>query len=92
MCLCNLNARFTPIFIKITLIPHLLIFCKIRRKIKKSDGRNQVKRKLLIYNSFLATTKWFATKKEKARCNERDDENKMQPWVCHNEEVHHSKG
>ena len=28
---CNLNARFTAIFLKITLIPHLLMFCKNRR-------------------------------------------------------------
>ena len=45
MCLGNLNARCTPIFVKITLILHLLMFCRIRRKIKQSDGRNQVKRK-----------------------------------------------
>ena len=38
--LCNLNARFTPIFLKITLIPHLLMFCKIRRKIKQGKGKN----------------------------------------------------
>ena len=44
MCLCNLNDRFTPILVKITLIPHLLMFCRIRRKIKQSDVRNQVKR------------------------------------------------
>ena len=31
MCLCNLNARFTPIFQKITLIPHLLMFRRIKR-------------------------------------------------------------
>ena len=42
MCLGNLNARFIPIFLKITLIPHFLMFCRIRRKIKQSDGRNQV--------------------------------------------------
>ena len=53
MCLCNLNARFTSIFLKITLIPHLLMFCRIRRRIKQSEGRNQVKRKWLSYNSLL---------------------------------------
>ena len=31
MYFCNLNARFTPIFIKIKLIPHLLMFCRNRR-------------------------------------------------------------
>ena len=35
--ICNLNARFTPIFVKITLIFHLLMFCRIIRKIKQSD-------------------------------------------------------
>ena len=53
MCLGNLNARFTPIFLKITLIPHLLMFCRIRRKIKQSDERNQVKKKLLICSKLL---------------------------------------
>ena len=77
MCLCNLNARFTPIFVKITLIPHLLMFYRIREKIKQSDRRNQVKRKLLICSNLLATAK------EKAPYSERDDENKMQPQVRH---------
>ena len=27
-CLCNLNARFTPLCAKITLIPHLCEFCR----------------------------------------------------------------
>ena len=54
MYLCNLNTRFTPIFLKITLIPHLLMFFRIRRKIKQSDGRNQVKRKLLSLSRLLA--------------------------------------
>ena len=52
-CLCNLNARFTSIFLKITLIPHLLLFCRIRRRIKQSEGRNQVKRKWLNYSSLI---------------------------------------
>ena len=34
MWLCNLNARFTLIFLKITLILNLLMFCKIKREIK----------------------------------------------------------
>ena len=28
MCLCNLNAIFTPLFVNITLISHLCEFCK----------------------------------------------------------------
>ena len=28
MCLCNLNARFTSLFVNITLIPHLFEFCR----------------------------------------------------------------
>ena len=39
-CLCNLNSRFTPIFLKITLIPDLLMFCRIKRKIKQGKGKN----------------------------------------------------
>ena len=53
MCSCNLNARFIPIFVNITLIFHLLMFCRIRRKIKQSDGKNQVKRKLLVCSNLL---------------------------------------
>ena len=75
MCLCNLKARFTPVFLKITLIPHLLMFCRIRKKIKQNDGRNQVKRNLLIYSSllvvvkhsFTSTKECFATVKLKSR-------------------------
>ena len=28
MCLCNLNARFTPLCANITLIPHFFEFCR----------------------------------------------------------------
>ena len=38
MYFCNLNVIFTLIFLKITLIHNLLMFCKIRRKIKQSNG------------------------------------------------------
>ena len=31
MYFCNLNARFTPIFLKITLITHFLMFCRNRK-------------------------------------------------------------
>ena len=40
------------------------MFCRFRRKIKQSDGRNQFKRKLLICNSLLAVAKRFSTTKE----------------------------
>ena len=40
----------------------------------KSDGRNQVTRKLLINSSLLAAVKWFATTKEKVGCSEEQDE------------------
>ena len=53
MCLCNINVRFTYIFLKIKLILHLLMFCRIRRRIKQSEGNNQVKRKWLSCNSLL---------------------------------------
>ena len=46
------------------------MFYRIRRKIKQSDGRNQVKRKLLSLNSLLATMKRFATAKKRLRRNE----------------------
>ena len=55
--LCNSNARFTPISLKKALIPHSLVFCRIRRKTKQSDGRNQVEMKLL-------ESYWFAATKE----------------------------
>ena len=62
--LCNINARFAPIFYKKAIIPHFLIFCKIRNKIKLSDGRYQVKRKFLIYSIRFTVAKRFATTKE----------------------------
>ena len=48
MYLCNLNARFTPIFIKITLIPHLLMFCKHWKKIKQRNRKNLSKKNHLL--------------------------------------------
>ena len=70
----QLNARFTPLSLRKALISHLLMFCRIRRKIKQSDGRNKVKRKLLICSSLLTLAKWFATTKERARYSEEQDE------------------
>ena len=40
------------------------MFCRIRRKIEQSDGRNQVKRNLFICSNLLAATKCFTTTKE----------------------------
>ena len=51
-CLCNLNARFTPIFLKITLIPHVLMFCKIKRKIKQGKGK-KLRRKNLLFEALV---------------------------------------
>ena len=45
--LCNINARFAPISYKKALITHLIMYYMIRRKIKQSNGRNQMKRKLM---------------------------------------------
>ena len=46
MYFCNLNARFTPIFLKITLIPHLLMFCRNIKKRKQRKGLKKRKQKL----------------------------------------------
>ena len=44
MYFCNLNARFAPIFLKITLIPHLLMFCWNRKnQAKKREKRARKK-------------------------------------------------
>ena len=59
MYLFNLNARFTPIFLKITLIPYLLMFCKIKRKIKQGNGK-----KLRRKNLHFATTRRFTKVKK----------------------------
>ena len=40
------------------------MFCRIRRKIEQSDGRNQVKLNLLICSSLLPAAKSFTTMKE----------------------------
>ena len=56
MCLCNLNARFMPIVLKIALIPHLLIFCRIRRKIKHGKGKN-LRRKNMMFEALVRCSK-----------------------------------
>ena len=50
MCLYNLNARFTHIFLNITLIPHLLMFCRIKRKIKQ-ENEKKLRRKNLLFEA-----------------------------------------
>ena len=50
--LCNLNVRFTPIFLKITLIPHFLMFCRIKRKIKHRKGK-KLRRKNLLFEALV---------------------------------------
>ena len=52
-CLCNLNARFTPIFLKITLIPHLLMFFKMKRKIKQGKSK-KLRRKNLLFEALVS--------------------------------------
>ena len=52
MCLYNLNARFTHIFLKITLIPHLLMFYRIKRKIKQGNGK-KLRRKNLLFDALV---------------------------------------
>ena len=48
MCLCNLNARFTPVFLKITLIPQLLMFCMHGKKSKQIKGKNLSKKNHIL--------------------------------------------
>ena len=50
--LCNLNARFIPIFLKITLIPNLLMFCRIKRKIKQGNNK-KIRRKNLLFEALV---------------------------------------
>ena len=52
MCLCNLNARFTHIFLNIILIPHLLRFCTIKRQIKQGKGK-KLRRKNLLFEALV---------------------------------------
>ena len=44
----NLNSRFTPIFLKIKVIPHLLMFCRIKRKIKQGKGKKGKKEEPVV--------------------------------------------
>ena len=41
MCLCNLNSRFTPTFLKITLIPISLCFAGIEKKSSKERAQSK---------------------------------------------------
>ena len=61
-CLCSLNARFTPIFLKIALIPHLLMFCRIKRKIEQGKIKKH-KRKNWLFICFAKAKRTF-------RCSE----------------------
>ena len=53
-CLCNLNARFTHIFLKITLIPHLFMFCRIKRKIKQGKRKKLRRTKRTVRSTGLS--------------------------------------
>ena len=46
--LCNLNARFTPIFLKITLIPICLCFVGIESKASKEEGKKSKKVEVVL--------------------------------------------
>ena len=74
MCFMKLNARFTPLSLRKTLISHFLIFCRFRRKNQAKCRRNQVKRKLLIYSSLE-----FATTKDMGHRKEEQEDLKDQP-------------
>ena len=85
MWLCNLNARFTPIFLKITQIPHLLMFCRIKREIKQGKGRKQRIRTC-------CSKHWFA----EAKCDALKSKGPLiihQPvesmWISCNSTPHH---
>ena len=41
MYFCNLNARFKPIFLKIALFPHLLMFCRNIKYNKQRKGQKE---------------------------------------------------
>ena len=40
--------RFTPIFLKITLIPYFLMVCRIKRKIKQGKGKKLRNKNMLF--------------------------------------------
>ena len=62
MYFCNLNARFTPIFLNIILIPHLLIFAGIESKVSKEEGKKSKKTEPTQKHCFVEV-KWFAKAK-----------------------------
>ena len=84
-CLCNLNARFTPIFLKITLIPHFLMFCRIKRKIKQGKGKN-LRRKNLLFKALVCRGEEARQGEEKASPQQSPSKKKMKPRVRLNEE------
>ena len=69
MCLCNLNARFTPIFLKITLIPICLCFAGMERKSSK-EREKSIKGRTCCSMHWFATTRRFAKAKERLRLGE----------------------
>ena len=71
-CLCNLNARFTPIFLNITLIPHLLMFCRIKRKIEQGKGK-KLRRKNLLFEALVRRGKEVRQGEEKASLQAKEE-------------------
>ena len=59
MYFCNLNARFTPIFLKITLTPICLCFARIESKASKEEGKKSKKVEPAQKHCF-AKAKWFS--------------------------------
>ena len=66
MCLCNLNARFRPIFLNITLIPHLFMFYRIKRKIKKGKGK-KLRRKNMLFEALITLRRGEEVRQGKAQ-------------------------
>ena len=76
--LCNIKARFTPIFLKITLIPHLLMFCKIRRKIKQGKSKN-LRRNNPLFKALVCRGEEVRQGKEKASSQRSPSKQKKKP-------------
>ena len=70
--LCNLNARFTSIFLNITPIPHLLMFCRIKRKIKQGKGK-KLRRKNLLFEALVCRGKEVCQGEEKASLQAKEE-------------------
>ena len=84
-CLCNLNARFTPIFLKITLIHHFMMFCRIKRKIKQGKGK-KLRRKNLVFKALVCRGKKVRQGEEKASPQRSPSKQKKKPRVRLGEE------